>query len=177
MDTSSSRVTPATYWNGVRKLMALWAAIIFVGFLFTYFYQTLNPTSINIVWGILAAIGLIYSKKQMPWSDVVLRNIFLVWLIIIVLGLTLSQIIFILPPLYYYASLLGAVWLMIMALGHTLTGFIDKKKIYILTAGLQLVVAFLIFAFVNSIPSLYTLQYLIAGIVGAASMMLLLIFI
>lgn len=175
MDISPSGVAPVAYWNGVRKLMAVWAAVIFVGFLFTYLYPTLSSTNINIVWAILSAMALIYSKRQMSWSDVSLRNIFLVWLVVIVLGLIFSEIAFSVPSLYYYASLLGAVWLVFMALGHALTGIIDRKKIYILTTALQLAAAIYIFASVSGDPSLYATQYLIAGIVGAISMILLIL--
>ncbi len=156
--------------------MALWAMIVLVGFLFTYLYQTLDPVSINLVWAVLAIIGFVYSKRQMPFSDEVLKKIFLGWLAIIVFGLLFSHLVFNWSPLFYYASYLGAVWLVLMALGHAFTGYIDRKKIYILTAGLQLVAALLIFIFADSMPSLYTAQYLIAGVIGAASMLILILF-
>jgi hypothetical protein len=155
--------------------MALWAVIILVGFVFTYYYQALDPLSINIVWAILAIIGLTYSKRQMPFSDVVLKNIFMTWLVVIVLGIIFSHLSFVWSPLVYYASLLGAVWLVFMALGHAITGWIDGKKVYIITTALQLIAAIYIFVSVGSMPDLYSTQYLIAGIVGAISMVLLIL--
>lgn len=164
-------------WSGIQKLFLVWAIIILAGFLFTYFNQTLNPTNINILWAVLAGFGLFYSKKQMPFDDQTLRNIFLVWLGIIIFGIAVSQSAFFWPPLFFVASYLGVLWLLLMALGHTLTGIIDKKKLYIVTVAIQLLAAVFIMVFANSMPTLYSLQYLIAGLVGAGSMILLFLFV
>ncbi len=173
-------ISPASpegsYWNGIRKLFLVWAVIVLAGFMFTYFEQTFSPTNINLFWAVLACIGLLYSKKQMPFSDRVLRNIFVVWLGIIIFGVAFSQVVFFWPPLFFFAGYLGAFWLVLMAFGHAVTGMIDKKKLYIFTAGIQLAAAAFIFIFANSMPALFTLQYLIAGFIGSASMAALLLF-
>lgn len=175
MDLSPANPVPTSYWNGIRKLFLVWAVIILAGFTFTYFAQTLSPTNINLSWAVLACIGLVYSKKQMPFSDRALRNIFFAWLGIIILGIAVSQAAFFWSPLFLVASYLGAFWLLLMAFGHAVTGIIDRKKVYIFTVAGQLAAAVFIYIFANSMPSLYTLQYLVAGVVGSASMLLLLL--
>lgn len=163
-------------WNGIQKLFLVWAVIILAGFTFTYFNQALSPTNINLFWAVLACVGLLYSKKQMPFSDRPLRNIFVAWLGIIIFGIVFSQVVLFLPPLFFLAGYLGAFWLVLMAFGHAVTGMIDKKKLYIFTAGVQLAAAAFIFTFANSMPALFTIQHLIAGFIGSASMIALLLF-
>ena len=175
MDFSSTNPVTASYWNGIRRLFVVWAVIILAGFTFTYFAQTLSPTNINLSWTVLACIGLVYSKKQMPFSDWALRNIFFAWLGIIIFGIAVSQAAFFWSPLFFVTSYLGAFWLLLMAFGHAVTGIIDRKKVYIFTVAAQLTVAAFIYIFANSMPTLYTLQYLVAGVVGSASMLLLLL--
>lgn len=124
MDFSSANTVLQSYWNGIRKLFLVWAVIVLVGFTFVYFNQALSPTTINVFWGILAGIGLLYSKKQMPFSDRVLRNIFWAWFGIIAFGIAISQASFFWPPLFFLSAYLGAFWLILMAFGHAVTGII-----------------------------------------------------
>jgi len=164
------------YWNPIRRVFLAWAVILLIGFWFTYSQITLGPTDTNIVWAVLAVCGLAYMKKQMPFSDHGLRDIFFVWFAIIVLGILFSEAIFYWPPALPYSGYLGAIWLTLMALGHCLTGILDRKKLYILTVAIQLAAAFLIVELLPSIPALFATQYLVAGIVGAFSMVLLILY-
>lgn len=167
---------PISYWNPIRRVFLVWAVIVLGGFTLTYWNLAAGPSSINLGWVIVALLGLIYTKKQMPFSDAGLRNIFLVWLVVIAFGIALSQVIFSWQSLLPYSSYLGAIWLALMALGHALTGLIDKKRLYILTVSLQLIAAALIVVLLPSIPALFALQYLIAGLVGAAAMVALILY-
>jgi hypothetical protein len=168
--------TPVSYWNPIRRVFLVWAVIVLGGFTLTYWNLAAGPSNINLGWAIVAILGLIYTKKQMPFSDMALRNIFLAWFVVIAFGIALSQVIFTWQSLLPYSSYLGAIWLALMALGHALTGLIDKKKLYILTVSLQLVAAVLIVMLLPSMPVLFALQYLLAGLVGAAAMVLLILY-
>ncbi len=164
------------YWNPIRRVFLVWALVILVGFVFTYMSLALGPSTINLVWVGLALIGLVYSKMQMSFSEKAFRNIFLAWTVIIVGGIALSHSMYYWPPLLMYSQYLGAIWLGLMALGHAVTGLIDKKKVYILTTLLQLIAGVCIVLLLPSVPALFVLQYLIAGLVGAAAMLLLILY-
>lgn len=166
----------APYWHGVRKLMLAWAVIVLAGFSATYFLPSLAPNGINILWVALSVIGLAYSKTKMPFSDRGLKRIFLTWLVIIAAGIALSEAVFYVPPLAYLSAYLGALWLALMAAGHAACGILDKRKFYLLTVILQLAAAAFIVLFANAMPILYTVQYLIAGIAGSLSLVLLILF-
>lgn len=173
MDVSSTQHSPAPYWHGVRRMFFLWAVIILVGFVWTYLNTAASPTIINLGWVAFSLVGLVYSKMQMPFTSSTLRNIFFVWLAVIAAGITLTQSAFFVPSLLILVPNLGVFWLLVMALGHALTGIIDGKKFYIATVGLQLLAAVAAFVMVQANPALFAVQYLIAGAVGALSMVLL----
>lgn len=168
--------TTVVYWNPIRRVFLVWAVIVLGGFLLTYWNLTAGPNTINLWWAVVALVGLIYTKKQMPFSDAGLRNIFLVWAVIIAFGIILSHAIFYSLPLLPYSQYLGAIWLALMALGHAVTGLIDKKKLYVLTVALQIAAAILIVFLMPSMPALFAVQYLVAGLVGAAAMVLLILY-
>src|SRR5882724_7501094 len=150
MDTAK-----APYWHGIRRLMLVWAAIVLFGFIGTYLHPAFMPTGTNVIWALLAVIGLVYSKKQMSFSDRGLRNIFLAWFVIIALGIALSEAVFYIPSLVSLAAYLGAVWLVLMAVGHAITGLLDKRKLYLLTVILQFAAAAFIVMFAAAMPALY----------------------
>ncbi len=168
--------TTLVYWNPIRRVFLVWAVIVLGGFTLTYWNLAAGPDNINFWWVVVALIGLVYTKKQMPFSDAGLRNIFLTWSLIIAIGIIYSYQVFNSPALLPYSQYLGAYWLVLMALGHAVTGLIDKKKLYVLTVALQIAAAILIVLLMPSMPALFALQYLIAGLVGAVAMILLILY-
>lgn len=168
--------TYTMYWNPIRRVFLAWALIVLVGFFFTYMSLASGPSVVNLAWVVLALGGLVYSKTQMPFSEKAFRNIFLAWTVIIVAGIALSHSMYYWPPLLVYSQYLGAIWLGLMALGHAVTGLIDKKKLYILTTLLQIIAGVCIVLLLPAIPTLFALQYLLAGLVGAAAMALLILY-
>jgi hypothetical protein len=169
--------SPVRYWNPVRILFALWGLIVIGGFLFTYYDQNATIVQIDGVWVVLALIGLIYMKWLLPWRESSGRAIFLTWLVLIALGIALTHISFAIPALLMtVAPRIGVLWLIIMGLGHAITGAIDRKKIYILTALLQFAAAYGTWTVLASNPALFQDQYLVAGVVGAISMLLLVVY-
>ncbi len=168
-------VAPAGYWTPLRKLFALWGAIVLAGFVFTYLNQTATPLLIDGVWAALSLIGLAYMKTLLP-----LRGssgaIFFTWLILIVGGIVLTHLSFTNPSLLFIAPQIGIFWLVIMGLGHAITGAIDGKKVYIATAGLQFIAAGGTAMLLSSDPTLFAMQYLIAGIAGALAMGILIVY-
>lgn len=162
---------PEPYWNPGRRVFALWALIVLVGFIGTHLDQE-SPTKTNLIWVLLSVFGLGYMKKHMPFSDKPLRNIFLVWLVLVVLGIGFSQAAFYSASYGWLTQYLGAIWLGIMAAGHALTGIIDKKGVYITTTGMQLAaLGALLF-----VPALFGIQHLVAGLVGALAMVWLILY-
>jgi hypothetical protein len=78
--------------------------------------------------------------------------------------------------LIFIAPSIGILWLVIMGVGHAITGAIDRKKIYIATAGLQFLAAGGTMMLLSANPALFAMQYLIAGIVGALAMGILIVY-
>lgn len=166
-----SNALPEPYWNAGRRVFAVWAAIVLVGFLGTQMYQE-NPTSVNLGWGILSLFGLGYMKKLMPFSEPALKKIYGVWFAIVVLGIAFSQAAFYSPTYGWLTQYLGAIWLGLMALGHGLTGLIDKKGVYGVTVGMQVAAL----AAILFLPSVLAIQYVVAGLVGALAMIWLILY-
>ncbi len=162
---------PVSYWNDGRKVFMLWAVIVLVGFIGTQYDQS-SFNKVNGIWAILSIIGLVYMKMKMSFAYADLKRIYLVWLVLIVLGVAFSQAAFLNASLAQYIQYLGAIWLFIMAAGHALTGIIDKKKLYIGTTAIQVIAGVAVLL----VPGALEVQYLIAGIVGAASMIALVLY-
>ena len=162
--------THEPYWNDGRKVFMLWAVIVLVGFLGTQYDQS-SPEKVNGIWVVLSLVGLAYMKMKMSFQYADLKKIYLTWLVLIFAGIAYSEWIFYsaYAPISQY---LGGIWLFIMALGHAITGLIDKKKLYVGTTLLQVVAGF---AVIYS-PELAPNQYLVAGIVGALSMIALVLY-
>ncbi len=161
--------TAEPYWNAGRRVFALWAAIILGGFVATHYNQT---DKINYLWVILSLVGLAYMKKEMSFEYPDLKKIFLAWFYVILFGMVISFAAFSAPRLIFLSGYLGVFWLLVMALGHAATGIIDKKSVYITTAGMQILAAGLTLYYLP----LLIIQYLVAGLVGALAMIWLVLY-
>ena len=162
---------PEGYWNAGRRVFMLWAVIVLAGFIGTHKDQA-DPDKINLYWAVLSIVGLAYMKKQMPFTDGVLKRIFMTWFWIILFGMIVSVVAFKTAALAMLSGYLGVFWLVLMAAGHAITGKIDKKTVYVTTTGMQLLAAVCILM----IPALLPLQYMVAGLVGALAMVWLVLF-
>lgn len=157
-------VPSVSFWNPLRRMFLAWAVIILAGFIATHFNQS---DRINWAWLVLSIGGLVYMKRILPFSDRGSRNVFFVWFGVIAVGMAFSFAAFRVAFLAALSGYLGAFWLVLMALGHALTGMLDGKAVYALTALLQIVLAGVVYYNVGN-ALLY--QHLIAGVVGSVAM-------
>ncbi len=164
------------FWNPLRRLFALWGLIVLCGFVYTYLYVASTPFAINVVWLVLSLIGLAYTKYLLPWSEKPGRLIFLTWTILVLGGIALTHASFYVSSLLFLVSQIGVLWLVIMGIGHGVTGMIDGKKVYILTAALQFVAAAAVYGALAADPMLFAVQYLVAGVAGAIAMGILIVY-
>jgi len=170
---NTAAAVPEPYWNLGRKIFLLWAVVILVGFTLTYFTRTINPTLVNLGWAGVSLAALVYMKRLMPFSDPGLRNLFLLWSVLIALGIALTEGAFTVPILVFIAPNIGVFWLVLMALGHALSGALVRKKIYIATTAFQLAAALGAYLLIAGAPEYFAVQYLIVGVAGSLSMVIL----
>jgi len=111
--------------------------VILIGFVATHFHQL---PDINILWLILSSLGLAYMGfllKRLQFRNRTLVRIGLLWLFTIALGMAISILTFILPPLAELSLYLGVFWLGLMGIAHVLNGMVDRSPIYGMTGGIQ----------------------------------------
>lgn len=152
------------------RVYLVWAAVVGIGFVATHYYQM---PSINALWLVLSVGAFAYMYKVMPLGISQMRNIYLSWLIPIIVGLIFSVIAVrtqLLPELVAY---LGAFWLFVMAIGYFWNGLVDNAGFwYYIAAAVNLIAAVAIY----SSDQLLVIQYLLAAIIGVWSMLLLWVF-
>jgi hypothetical protein len=154
------------------RIYLMWAVLTAGGFTATHFYQNHN---INYLWSAIAIVGLTYMYKTMPIRVAQMRQIFLAWLVPIVLGMTVSGAVFYIdtPWAANLTGYLGAFWLLVMAFGYFLNGLIDPPSgWYWFNAGFNFLAGMACFY----IPDLVPVQYIIAAIASGWSMLNLWIF-
>lgn len=149
------------------RVYLLWGIMVPLGFVATHFYQ---KHEINVLWTIIAFIGLGYMYKVLYLRVTQMRQIFLAWLVPIVLGLAVAGAVFYVDT-YSAAWLmghLGAFWLAVMAVGHLLNGWVDPPRFwYWCNAVINAGAATLCFAVIE----FAAVQYLIAAVVSGWSML------
>lgn len=149
------------------RVYLLWAILATGGFVATHYNQR---QSINAVWFIISVIGLGYMYKVMPLRIRQMRHIFLAWVVPITLGMIISGLVFRISSSWAVSIIvhLGGFWLLVMAVGYLLNGLVDRPAgWYWFAVGLNLVAGVLCFT-VNAFTDV---QYLIAAIVSAWSML------
>lgn len=156
-----------SYWNKPRKLFLVWAILIFLGFVATHFYQDPN---INGVWVVLSLIGFYFMYKYMPLASPKMRNILILWIVVVGFGMLVSAAVFRVPSLSYLIDYLGVFWLILMGIGSLLNAIWYTPRLFILSGIMQIAAGL----FILFTPSLLIYQYLIAAVVGAAGMLVLL---
>jgi hypothetical protein len=165
------RLSFSELWGNTRaQVYLLWAVLTGIGFVATHYYQ--NP-NINGVWFILSVIGLGYMYKVMPLRITQMKQIYLSWLVPIVLGIAISGLAVrtdLFPELVGY---LGVFWLVVMAVGYAWNGLVDPPALwYYVAVGLNLAAA----AACYFIDPLLEYQYIVAAIISVWSMLNLWIF-
>ncbi len=152
------------------RVYLLWAFLTAVGYIATHFYQV---RLINGFWLLLSITGLGYMLRVMPIRVMQMKKIYLSWLIPIGFGLFMSMIAFASNSFAELIGYLGAFWLIVQAAGFFWNGLVDSPaKWYYIVAAVNLVAGLLCY----SLDSLLPIQYLIAAIVSAWSMLMLWIF-
>lgn len=155
------------------RVYLLWAILLPTGFVATQFYQ---QHAINVLWTVIAIIGLGYMWRVMPLHQVPqMRRIYTAWLVPIAFGMAVSGGVFYVHGTAAAQLLghLGAFWLGVMAVGYFWNGLVDPPRLWYYSAAalnaLGCVLCFMVPAFVAP-------QYLIAAGVSAWSMLALWLF-
>ncbi len=154
------------------RVYLVWAVLVPLGFVANHYFQV---HAINIVWTAISLIGLGFMLKVMPLRVKQMQHIFLAWLLPITYGMCASGAVF-----YVHgagaANLLahlGAFWLAVMAVAYLLNGLVDRPMgWYIFAAVINAAASIL--CFTN--PAFTEVQYLVAAIITAWSMLNLLLF-
>lgn len=147
------------------RVYLLWALLVAGGFVATHYFQR---KEINPVWAVLSIIGLGYMLRVMPFKVRQMRLIFLSWLIPIFIGMVCSGLAFRMAPFDGLIEYLGVFWLLVMAVGYAWNGLVDRPAgWYFFAAGLNVLAAAA--CFFNA--DFLAVQYLIAAVIGAWSML------
>jgi hypothetical protein len=154
------------------RVYLLWAALVFVGFVATHYYQDHN---VMYVWTVLSIIGLGYMVRVMPMRVKLMQQIFGAWVLPIIAGMLFSGSLFYIHTAWAANAIghLGAYWLFFMAAGYILNGIVDPpSRWYWIATGMNIVAGAACLVFDSLVPG----QYLYAAIIGAWSMLNLWIF-
>jgi hypothetical protein len=163
-------ITNAPSWTPRKRVYAIWAAIVAVGFTGTQLYQDPN---INGLWLVLSIVGFVSMYRLMPLSVPRMRSIYGVWVATVVFGLIISSLAFKIEFFYGIAPYLGGFWLMLMGAGFIGNGLVDSpSKHYYAMGALQIAIGALCIV----IPALVGVQYVAAAVVGTLAMVWLLLF-
>ena len=148
------------------RVYLLWAILAPLGFVATHFYQ---QYMINVLWAVIAIVGLGFMGKVMPLRVGQMRKIFAAWLVPIFLGMCVSGLVFYVDATWAYQLMghLGAFWLGMLALGYFLNGLVDSPSgWYWLAVALNAVASVACF----TLAPFEQGQYLVAAIVSGWSM-------
>ena len=144
-----------------------WAVVELIGWLTTHFWPA---PGVNWVWLVLTVIGLIPMIKFMPLRSSKLRNIMLLWIVALAVGMIFSFLAFTVAPLYGLAPYLGVFWLLLMGAAFLVNALWWTPRLFLLGGVLQIAAGLLPLL----MPSLLASQYLIAAVAGTAGMLILL---
>lgn len=149
------------------RVYLLWAILVPAGFVATHYHQQHN---INYLWIALSVIGLVYMWRVMPIRVVQMRNILLAWLVPIAIGIMVTGGAFYIhnATAGNFIGHLGAFWLLVMAVGYLLNGLFDPPSgWYWFNAALNVAAAVVCYEWQDAV----NVQYLIAAVVSAWSML------
>ena len=159
----------AKFWTKPRIVFFTWGVVELIGWVATHFWQA---PGINWVWTVLTIIGLIPMFMYMSFKVPRLRNILILWIIIVVFGMVASFGSFGWPGFGWLSPIqLGGFWLVIMGIGFLLNAIWWTPSTFIVGGVLQVGAG----AATLLIPSLLFYQFLIAAVIGSGAMFLLML--
>ena len=158
----------AKYWTKPRIVFLVWAIAELVGWLTTHFI--FMDMRANWVWLIVSVVAFVPMVKYMPWKQVKLRRILLLWLVTVIVGMAVSILSFWVGFLGGIVGYLGVFWLLLMAAAFFVNALWWTPRLFILGGIIQLVGGVLPLIFID----LLYYQYLIAAVAGTAGMLVLL---
>jgi len=158
----------ARYWTKPRTVFVVWAAVELIGWLSTHFF--FMDLRANWVWLVLSVIAFVPMIRYMPWRIRKLRNILLLWLITVGVGMVFSFLAFEVPTLYILIPNLGIFWLLLMGVAFFINALWWTPGLFIIGGVAQIVAGLLPLMF----QDLLFYQYLIAAVAGPGAMLILL---
>ena len=158
----------AKYWTRPRIVFLVWAIAELIGWLTTH-YIFKDPRA-NWVWLILSVIAFVPMFRYMPWKQKKLRNILLLWLITVAVGMVVSFLAFEISWLRPLGPYLGVFWLLLMGVAFFVNALWWTPRLFMLGGAIQVIAGLLPLVFQN----LVFYQYLVAAVAGTAGMLVLL---
>lgn len=158
----------ATFWNKPRIVFFTWGVAELVGWLVTHYWP--DPR-VNWVWLGLTVAAMVPMFLYMPWKVKKLRNILILWVVAMVVGMAASFAAFEVDALVWLVPYLGVFWLILMGVAFLINALWWTPKLFIIGGVAQIVAGV-----VASLSwELLDYQFLIAAVVGSGAMFLLMI--
>lgn len=156
------------FWTKPRIVFFVWGVVELVGWLATHYWP--DPR-VNWVWLILTIIGLIPMVMYMPLRVQKLRNILVLWFLVVSFGMIASFGAFSWPWLFWLPSYLGAFWLLLMGVAFLINAVWWTPRLFIAGGAAQIAGGIAIYL----LPPLVAYQYVVAAIFGSGAMFLLML--
>ena len=158
----------ARYWTRPRIVFAVWATVELIGWLTTHFF--FMDLRANWLWLVLSVVAFVPMIRYMPWRNRKLRNILVLWLTTVAVGMVFSFLAFEVRSLGILAAYLGVFWLLLMGVAFLINAIWWTPGLFIIGGVVQIVAGLLPLVFVD----LLYYQYLIAAVAGTGAMLILL---
>lgn len=158
----------ARYWTKPRIVFFTWGLVELIGWLATHYWP--DPR-VNWVWLVLTIIGLIPMFLYMPLKAKKMRNILLLWVVTVTVGMVASFGAFAWQWLRPLPAYLGAFWLVLMGVAFLINARWWTPRLFTIGGIAQVAAGVLIYL----VPSLMGPQYLVAAVVGSGAMFLLMV--
>lgn len=159
----------AKFWTKPRIVFFVWGVVELIGWVWTHYWQA---PGINWVWTGLTIIGLIPMFMYMSFKVAKLRNILVLWIVVLAFGMVASFGSFGWPGFGWLSPInLGGFWLVLMGVAFLVNALWWTPSTFIAGGVLQVAAG----AAAWAMPSLYAYQFLIAAVVGSGAMFLLMV--
>ena len=157
-----------SFWTKPRIVFFVWGVVELVGWLTTEYWP--DPR-VNWVWLGLTIIGLVPMFMYMPWKNRKLRNILVLWVVTVTLGMAASFAAFTWEPLMWLPGYLGAFWLVLMGVAFLINAIWWTPGLFIVGGVAQIIAGVLAF----TVTFFMIWQYIVAAIIGSGAMFLLML--
>jgi hypothetical protein len=159
----------AKFWTKPRIVFFTWGVVEVIGWIWTHFWQA---PGINWVWTVLTIIGLIPMFMYMSFKVPKLRNILILWIVVVGFGMIASFGSFGWPGFGWLSPIqLGGFWLVLMGVGFLINAFWWTPSTFVTGGILQIGAG----VATLTIPSLLYYQFLVAAVFGSGAMFLLML--